>query len=48
MSIYPVNRSSDGDWLMIYYNFGFGWIRRDLAYWAVDVEALPTLDQSQN
>ncbi len=46
-TVIPVNRSSDGDWLMIHYSFGFGWIRRDLAYWAVDVDALPTLDQSQ-
>ena len=45
--VIPVNRSGDGDWLMIHYSFGFGWIRRDLAFWAVDVEALPTLDESQ-
>ena len=44
--VFPVNRSQSGSWILIRYNRGFGWIRRDLAYWAVDVDALPTLDES--
>lgn len=38
-----LNRSEDGRWVMIRYNRGFGWIRRDLVLWAVDVDALPVL-----
>ncbi len=39
----PVSRNDNGDWIMIRYNSGFGWIRRDLALWAVDVASLPVL-----
>ncbi len=42
--LFPVNRSQNGSWVMIYYNSGFGWIRRDLAVWSVDIATLPTLD----
>ena len=46
-TVIPVNRSTNSNWVMIHYSFGFGWIRRDLAFWAENVDALPTLDQSQ-
>jgi hypothetical protein len=39
----PLNISEDGDWVLIRYNRGFGWIRRDLALWSVDVDDLPSL-----
>ncbi len=44
--VYPLNRSQSGNWVLIQYGRGFGWIRRDLAHWAVNVDALPTLDES--
>jgi uncharacterized protein YraI len=43
-SLRPVSRSVDGLWVMVAYRRGYGWIRRDLAYWAVDVDALPIID----
>ena len=39
----PLNVSEDGDWVLIRYNRGFGWIRRDLALWSVDIDNLPPL-----
>jgi hypothetical protein len=39
----PLNVSEDGDWVLIRYNRGFGWIRRDLALWSVSVDDLPPL-----
>lgn len=43
----PLNRSEDADWVLIRYGRGgFGWIRRDLATWNIDVDALPTLDET--
>ncbi|PJF25734.1 MAG: hypothetical protein CUN53_11290, partial [Phototrophicales bacterium] len=40
----PLNRSADGRWVLIAYNRGFAWVRRDLAFWAVDIDELPVLD----
>jgi hypothetical protein len=39
----PLNISEDGDWVLIRYNRGFGWIRRDLALWSVNIDELPPL-----
>lgn len=39
----PVNISEDGGWVLIRYNRGFGWLRRDLAFWATSIDALPVL-----
>ncbi|MFN8448816.1 MAG: SH3 domain-containing protein [Anaerolineae bacterium] len=44
--VVPVNRSASGVWVMIQYSRGFGWIRRDLARWVEDIDALPTLDET--
>lgn len=38
-----LNVSEDGDWVLIRYNRGFGWIRRDLVLWAVVIDDLPPL-----
>ncbi len=40
----PLNISADGRWVLIRYNRGFGWVRRDLAFWNVNVDALPALE----
>ncbi len=42
-TLFALNRSEDGLWVLIRYNRGFGWIRRDLAYWVISVDALPVL-----
>lgn len=42
-----LNRSEDGRWVLIRYNRGFGWIRRDLALWAINVDNLPVLASHQ-
>lgn len=42
----PLNISADGRWVLIRYSRGFGWIRRDLAVWADDIDNLPQLDQN--
>lgn len=39
----PVGRDADTTWIMIRFGEGFGWIRRDLVRWAVDLEQLPAL-----
>lgn len=44
--VVPVNRSASGTWVMIQYSRGFGWICRDLARWIEDIDALPTLDET--
>jgi uncharacterized protein YgiM (DUF1202 family) len=41
--LHALNRSENGDWVLIRYNRGFGWIRRDLAYWTINIDALPIL-----
>ncbi len=42
----PVSRSVDGNWILIAYNRGFGWVRRDLAVWGLDVDALPIIEET--
>ena len=42
--VFPVGRNPDASWVLIRYNTGFGWIRRDLAFWAVDIDELPVVD----
>ena len=39
--IRPVSRNENTTWIMIVYRRGFGWIRSDLAFWTVDLSALP-------
>jgi uncharacterized protein YraI len=41
----PVNRSADGQWVLIIYNAGFGWIRRDFGAWIENIDALPVLEE---
>ena len=43
--ITPINRNADATWILIRYRRGFGWIRWDLAYWVVTLNALPILDE---
>lgn len=43
----PLNLSANGRWVLIQYNRGFGWIRRDLAVWSDNIDNLPPLDESQ-
>jgi uncharacterized protein YgiM (DUF1202 family) len=43
-SLQPISRSADGLWVLITYRRGYGWIYRNLAYWSVDVDALPIID----
>ena len=42
--LFPTGRNAEATWVMIFYNRGFGWIRRDLAYWRDNIEALPVVD----
>lgn len=42
----PLSRNAAGDWILIAYNRGFGWIRRDLAYWSIATDDLPLYDES--
>lgn len=44
MALIALNISPDGGWVLIRYNNAYGWIRRDLAFWAVNVDALPVLE----
>jgi uncharacterized protein YraI len=39
----PVNISQDGLWVLVQYRGGFGWIRRDLAFWASPIDDLPMI-----
>jgi len=41
----PVSRNPDATWVMIIYRRGFGWIRRDLASWVDNIEALPIITE---
>lgn len=43
----PVSRNAAGTWIMVSYNPGFGWIRRDLVYWTVDANALPVISDDE-
>lgn len=40
----PLSRSAQSDWVLIVYGKGYGWIRRDLAFWVEDIDALPVID----
>lgn len=42
--VFPVGRNAEANWVMIRYNAGFGWIRRDLAFWTEDIDRLPVVD----
>lgn len=42
----PVNRNAQGDWVLIVYHDGFGWVRRDLVDWIQNIDALPILDEA--
>ncbi|MDX2160674.1 MAG: SH3 domain-containing protein [bacterium] len=37
----PVSRNAAGDWILITYFRGFGWVRRDLGVWVENLDALP-------
>lgn len=39
----PVSIDTSGQWVMLRYNRGFGWIRADLAYWIINLDALPVM-----
>ncbi|MBN1963672.1 MAG: hypothetical protein JW910_03430, partial [Anaerolineae bacterium] len=39
----PASRSADGAWVLIHYSGGFGWVRRDLVFWADAIDTLPVL-----
>jgi uncharacterized protein YgiM (DUF1202 family) len=42
----PLSRNEAATWILISYFRGFGWVRRDLGYWAVNIDALPVIDES--
>ncbi len=42
--VIPISRNATADWVQIIYNNGLGWIRRDLAFWVQDIDALPIVD----
>ncbi|MFN8373512.1 MAG: hypothetical protein U0694_11645 [Anaerolineae bacterium] len=44
-SVHALSRSADGLWVLIPYTRGYGWIRRDLAFWVEDIDALPILTE---
>ncbi len=39
----PYNRDESGNWVLVEYANSFGWIRRDLAVWVENIDALPIL-----
>lgn len=39
----PVSINADATWVMIHYRRGFGWVRRDLAFWAENIDGLPVV-----
>lgn len=40
-----VSRNEAATWVMITYSRGFGWIRRDLAVWIENIDALPVITE---
>ncbi|MCC6613650.1 MAG: hypothetical protein IT320_09240 [Anaerolineae bacterium] len=44
--VVPVGRNEASTWVMLRYGLGFGWIRRDLAQWAIELETLPVVDEA--
>jgi uncharacterized protein YraI len=43
----PVARDTAGLWVMIRFDDGYGWVRRDLVAWVAAVESLPVVDVPQ-
>lgn len=43
--VQPVSRNVAADWVLIRYSGGFGWLRRDLADWIEDIDALPVISE---
>lgn len=41
----PLSRNAAGDWVLIQYYSGFGWVRRDLGFWVEDIDELPVMDE---
>lgn len=39
--VQPDSLSQDGEWVLIRYGPGFGWVQRDLVHWADDPDDLP-------
>lgn len=44
--LFPVSRNAEGTWVLLRYGRGFGWIRRDLAFWIDNIDALPIIPNS--
>ncbi len=42
--VIPISRNAQGDWVRVLYGDGTGWIRRDLAFWIVNIDTLPVVD----
>ncbi len=40
----PLSRNATSDWVLIVYGKTYGWIRRDLAFWVENIDALPVMD----
>lgn len=40
----PLSRNAASDWVLIVYGKNYGWIRRDLAFWVENIDALPVMD----
>lgn len=40
----PLSRNATSDWVLIAYGKNYGWIRRDLAFWVENIDALPVMD----
>jgi uncharacterized protein YgiM (DUF1202 family) len=43
----PVSRNAAADWVLVVYRTNrFGWVRRDLANWVENIDALPVIDET--
>ncbi|MEO8612185.1 MAG: SH3 domain-containing protein [Chloroflexota bacterium] len=42
----PLSRNENADWVLITYNDGYGWVRRDLVTWAQNIDLLPIMFES--
>ncbi|MFW5748976.1 MAG: hypothetical protein ACOCYT_05110, partial [Chloroflexota bacterium] len=42
----PLNINAEAQWVMVRFRGGFAWIRRDLATWVEDIDALPVLPET--
>ena len=45
-TVRAVSRNISGNWVMIAYRRGYGWIRRDLAFWVEDIDTLPIIEET--